>query len=409
MNQKRNIPNILISLLIVFLFGCTTKTETPKDILYDVTISEAFQSGSEVKLSEICEGKMEYIQLDSDKEHLLAQNPHFYLNGNEIIAFAKHQIYVFDRASGKFLREIGHYGNDPGGYKKVVQTFPFDEQKQQVYTGGWDPKSYYRYSADGSFADNITAYSIDKEGDVMNNVFGEIVTSVAPLNDTCFVGYVWNINGKQEAKLIVFNENNHRIKIFPQHKRFDYDINRDGISVYSWNAKYYQLNNQLHFFERFTDTIFTASMDTLQPKFVLHKGAQENANATDYTKNRGEVDFLPIENVFESGRFLFFKVRKPLKDFESEYYYGFFDKKNQTTKISKSQEGIENDVDEFIPFKFISANQSNQIIGYSDAYKVKLWFDENPEKVAQLSPELQKLKNIKESDNPVVMIAKLKE
>ncbi|MCG6189349.1 DUF4934 domain-containing protein [Maribellus maritimus] len=398
-----------IFVLLIFLVGCSPKEKKQENVLYNVGISEAFGQDVNVNISEIAEGKIEYVALDSDKKHLLAQNPDFYLNGNEIIAFAQNQIYVFDRTSGKFLREIGHYGNDPGGYKKVVQTFPFDEGKKLVYTSGWDPKSYYRYSADGSFSDKVTAYSIDKEGDIMDNVFGEIVTSIAPLNDTSFVGYVWNIDGKQEAKLIVFNENNHRIKIFPQYNHFDYDIKRDGISVYGWNAKYYQLDNQLHFYERFTDTVYTVSMDTLLPKFVLNSGETSTTNATDYTKSKGEVPFLPIENVFESNRYLFFKIRKPKENFESEYYYGYFDKKSQITKVSNSIGGFENDINNFIPFRFVSSNQNDEIIGFNEAYEVKLWFDENPEKRALLSPELQKLKTIKETDNPVVMIVKLKE
>jgi hypothetical protein len=147
----------------------------------------------------------------------------------------------------------------------------------------------------------------------------------------------------------------------------------------------------------------------LQPKFVLHSGTTENANATEYTKNKGDVEYLPVENVFESNRFLFFKVRKQLDNFESEDYYGFFDKTNQSTRVSKNTEGIENDLDNFIPFKFISANQNNEIVSFLEAYEVKLWFEQNPGKAADLSPNLQKLKNIKENDNPVVMIAKLKE
>jgi hypothetical protein len=401
--------NLLIAFLIIFLISCSTKEKRRNNVIYEVKISEVFQENQDVKLSEITDGEIEYIQLDSEKEHLLAQNPQFYLSGNEIFAFAKQQIFVFDRLTGKYLREIGHYGNDPGGYNKVPESFVFDEEKKLIYTSGWDTKNYFRYSVDGSFYDKVIAYSIDKEGDIMKNIFGEIVTSIAPLNDTCFVGHVWNIDGKQEAKLIVFNENNHRIKIFPQYKRFDYDINRDGISVFSWNAKYYQLDEQLFFFERFTDTIFTASVDTLQPKFVLHSGTTENANATEYTKNKGDVEYLPVENVFESNRFLFFKVRKQLDNFESEDYYGFFDKTNQSTRVSKNTEGIENDLDNFIPFKFISANQNNEIVSFLEAYEVKLWFEQNPGKAADLSPNLQKLKNIKENDNPVVMIAKLKE
>ncbi len=401
--------NILMATLIVFLIYSCSSGDTKKEAgIYDVNILDAFNTNEDVSTSEFIDGTIEYIPLESKKEFFLDNAAQIFVTDLYIITLAKNQIYLFNRKTGKFIREIGHYGNDPGGYKRVVQAFPFDEKRKMIYTGGWDPKSYCRYPLSGEFAEKITAYSFDNKEDMSNGVFGEIITSIAPLNDTCFVGYVWNINGKQEAKLIAFNGNNHRIKIYPQYKRFDYDINRDGISVFSWNAKYYQLKDQLHFFERFTDTVFTVSIDTLQPKFVLHRGGTKNATATDFTKNKGNVGYFLIENIFESDRYLFFKIRSAKENFGGEFYYGFFDKANGRTEVSKNVAGINNDVDNFLPFRVQSANQYNEIIGSRDAYEVKLWFEENPEKATKLPPDLQKLKVLEETDNPVVMIAKLK-
>jgi hypothetical protein len=48
-------------------------------------------------------------------------------------------------------------------------------------------------------------------------------------------------------------------------------------------------------------------------------------------------------------------------------------------------------------------------MGYTDAWKVEQWFKDNPEKAAQLPPHLKKLESLTESDNPVVMIARMKE
>jgi len=44
-----------------------------------------------------------------------------------------------------------------------------------------------------------------------------------------------------------------------------------------------------------------------------------------------------------------------------------------------------------------------------DAFEIVNWFSNNPDKAAKLPSHLQKLRNIKETDNPVIMIAKLKE
>ena len=164
----------------------------------------------------------------------------------------------------------------------------------------------------------------------------------------------------------------------------------------------------IHTFERFTDTVFTVTADTLQPKFVLHRGETKNATATGFTKNQGDVGDFFIEDLFESDRYLFFKIRSVKENSEGEIYYGFFDKADGSTKISKNGAGINNDVDNFLPFRFQSANQNNEIIGSRDAYEVKLWFGKNSEKAAKLPVSLQKLKDLEEADNPVVMIAKLK-
>ena len=44
-----------------------------------------------------------------------------------------------------------------------------------------------------------------------------------------------------------------------------------------------------------------------------------------------------------------------------------------------------------------------------EAFEVQLWFDENPEAAAKLTDNLKALSALEETDNPVVIIAKLKE
>lgn len=403
----RNINTILGFLMLIS--SCSPKPTSDKTEIYDVQILQTLEKSEKALLSQIIDGEVEYIPLESKKEILLGKSPRVFATDLYIIATTEKQIYLFDRTTGKFIREVAHYGNDPGGYRRVLLSLTFDEKRQVVYTGSWDSKNYATYNLKGNIENEIKVQPIEREEDMANNIFGEMITSIAPLNDTSYVGYVWNINGKQEAKLVVFNDNNPRIKVFPQYKRFDYDINRDGISIYKWNAKYYQLDDQLHFFERFTDTVYTVSMDTLQPEYILHRGETENASGTNLTSNKGDVPYLLVEDLFGAERFLFFKIRKPNKESTDDSYYGLFDKASQSTRLTKDNKGIENDVDNFLPFPFKSVNQNNEVAGLLEAFEVKLWFDENPEKASKLSPDLRKLKDIDENDNPIVMIAKLKE
>ncbi|HHN47502.1 MAG TPA: hypothetical protein ENN08_00960 [Bacteroidales bacterium] len=62
-----------------------------------------------------------------------------------------------------------------------------------------------------------------------------------------------------------------------------------------------------------------------------------------------------------------------------------------------------------MPFHPISLSNRKELIGFLEPYKIRQWIAENPDKAAKLPLHLQKFKNIKETDNPVVMIAKLKD
>jgi len=407
--QKSGLQIIAITIILIAFMACSPNKRAEKDEIYNVQIIQAFERENKAQLSQIIDGDIEYIPLETKKEILLGNSPRVFTTDLYIVAITPKQIYLFDRKTGKFVREVGHYGKDPGGYRNVLTAFTFDEQQSQVYTQGWDSKVYAAYSLEGNIAKKVTVQPIEREEDMANNVFSEMVTSIAPLNDTAFVGYVWNINGKQEAKLIAFNKNNPRIKVFPQYKRFDFDINRDGISVFNWNAKFYFLDDQLRFFERFTDTVFTVSMNTLAPEFVLQRGETEEASATNITNKKGEVSYLPVEDLFGAERFLFFKIKQPREEFKGDFYYGFYDKATNTTVLSENDKGIKNDVNGFLPFPFKSVNQNNEVAGLLEAFEVKLWFDKNPEAAAKLPDNLKSFSTLEETDNPVVMIAKLKE
>lgn len=407
--QKSGLQIVAITLILIAFAACSPNKTVEKDEIYNVQITQAFESEDKAQLSQIIDGDIEYIPLETKKEILLGNSPRVFTTDLYIVAATNRQMFLFDRKTGKFIREIGHYGKDPGGYRNVLKAFTFDEKNSLLYTRGWDSKNYVTYALEGTVANEITVQPIEREEDMANSIFSEMITSIAPLNDTSYIGYVWNLNGKQEAKLIVFNQNNPRIKVFPQYKRFDYDINRDGISVYDWNAKFYLLDDQLHFFERFTDTVFTVSANALEPELILHRGETEEANGTNLTNKKGEVPYLLIEDLFGANRFLFFKIKQPREKFEGDFYYGFYDKATNTTALSENDKGLKNDINGFLPFPFKSVNQNNEVAGLLEAFEVKLWFDENPEAAAKLPDNLKALSALEETDNPVVMIAKLKE
>ncbi len=347
---------------MILLLGCNSQKTTPEDALQTVKIAEALEAKQDIMLSEIIDGDIEYVPLETNENCLIADNPRFYLNKNEIIVFTNQYVYIFDRKTGKFLQEIGHFGRDPGGYQSTVYSFPYDEKNDLYYLRGWEQQVYLRYNSSGKLVDEITAYSNTKEPDIQNSDFGEMINSIAPLNDTCFVGHVWNLNGRQKTKLIVFNENNHRIKTYPQYKTFEWNLSKDGLVILHWDGWFYEYKNELNYFERFTDTVYSVSLENLKPRYIL-----EGSNF--------------IESIYETERFLLFNLRR-----EGGLINGIFDKKSNETKIARKPEGLENDVDNFVPFFLSSANNEGKVVGFQQSYIIEAWFKENPEKAANSHP-----------------------
>ena len=117
-------------------------------------------------------------------------------------------------------------------------------------------------------------------------------------------------------------------------------------------------------------------------------------------------ELLYTQGFMESEAYVFFFiVGRP----ENQILIGIYNKKNRELLITDTKTGIENDIDNFISFRRFHQLYNKELIGSIDAWEIEQWFKDNPDKAAQLPPQLKKLENITENDNPVIMIARLKE
>lgn len=372
--MKKVLKNVLIYTMFVLCVSCSTKVHKPQDFIeIDNNIMTADDN---IFLNKFIEGDIEYVKLESKAEYLLGGNPRIYLKDSTIITIGTNdQIYLFDRTTGKFITKVGKIGRGPNEYKKTLYSYPFDEKKNIIFTKGWQKNCFYVYDTQDSLINQLNILASEDE----------IVTSIATVNDSLYIGYIWNYNGKQNNKLLIFdNKGSVNIK-FPQQNKFEWDLNKDGLNIFNWDGWFYKFNNEAFFLERNADTIYQVSVDEVQPKYVF----QSNKI---------------IESVFESERYLFYTFT----NYDGRFL-GVFDKLTSIAIATPDQSGLLNDIDNFIPFMFHSINQNGEAVGYFQAYEVKKWFNENPEKAANLSPNLQKFISISENDNPIVMIVKLKE
>ena len=92
-------------------------------------------------------------------------------------------------------------------------------------------------------------------------------------------------------------------------------------------------------------------------------------------------------------------------------YTAIYDKNKRTTVVKdyspESGIGLISNINDFVPLEFSSINEKDELICTMNALKIKQWFELNPQKFSQLPEYLRNLKNIQETNNPVIIIAKL--
>ena len=381
-------------LLLFILVGCQNK-EAPQQTTVPTIIDlvSAFENKATLKLSSIA-SSVEYITLESSRKAILGGGARIFVSDSFIVSFGHKKIDLFNRKNGKHIREIGKYGRGPNEFESVQHVEVFDELTHTIRARGWDFMIEY-----------------NKEGKVIRRFKKpEDLKNANPYKDNIFVGYFMNRRGNEPRKIGFYNiENGQWIKTFPNYLRCD---PKSSVGINGYEGWFYRFNDELRFKETFNDTIFAVDLNRLQPRYIFDAGQfKPPYRIKEYYKNYYTVH----GPIIESSLFLFFKfVHKRIG------YCAVYDKQNNNCRISESTfpirtlsatkiRAFENDIDNFLPFYPMSINRNNELISAIPAYETHRWFQENPEKAAKLPPELQKLKNIKETDNPVVMIAKLRE
>ena len=136
MSNYRCIWIIIASVAMLNLISC--KSESTDEKIITVNLSEVNKKRV-VNLSDwVLEP--EFIALDSSSEDAYTEGGYCCLSDNYIGMYGSSQIYkLYDRKTGKFLRNIGKVGKNEGEYSNVYNSV-IDEQNSRVYILSWNAK-----------------------------------------------------------------------------------------------------------------------------------------------------------------------------------------------------------------------------------------------------------------------------
>ncbi len=317
---------------------------------------------------------------------------HLVSDEDNIISIAFQQMYLFEKKSGKCIREIGIRDKSPNGYVSTLLYSKYDEKNKTIYARDWD-KSFCGYNLEGL---KITHIKTPKY---------YLIPNFGILNDSLFFGF--NFSYEKNEVFIIFNKNGGIIANIPYWHM-----------IQPHQAIFYNANNSLFFYEIYNDTLFQVKKDTIIPRCLFKLGdlkpPVERRQELEKITGRQESglakmlldNYVVLRHICESQRFILFEFT-----YKTVYYWGYYDKKSGETKITKNT----NDIiinGQKVPFRLTRAfyNQKEQeLTTFIPAYELLQWFHTNIVGLSQLPPDLSRLKEIKETDNDLVIIARLKE
>jgi hypothetical protein len=366
-----------------------------------------------------------YIPLETTDSCLIGKCPYVqFVGGKILITTVQKQAFVFDKTTGKFICEIGHIGDDPGGFRSPMTCFT-DDINGLLYFMGFK-NDLVCYSIDGNYIRNIPIPPAPENGFYMMNYHFH--------NGDTLVSYEYDLTGKSANKVSLFNPSGKISSIELAYQPVpSFDIaavsvsNGDekaiemyGVSaiqgviiisskdnMYSvWmpgNTIFWRHAGETYFKEAFNDTLFTLKGTTLVPDRILNLGDYHWAPADRFLKEK-DKNIYPTEFLESKDLLLFRFITGLYSDNERMSYNAIYTKKTGGVSISPTKEGIADNLSHFLPFQPISVSSSGEYAGLITVDDIHEWFEKHGTRDA--SKAVLPFQQLKEDDNPVVVLLK---
>ena len=412
---------VVISLI---LFSCSNGADKGNNI-ETVDLLTAYVGRHTIPISNVAT-ELEYIRLESGNGRIL-RNPHVIdIKDSLILYIGFRQIYVFHRSTGKFLYEISGFGSGPDEYAATGRIYDHNEGLFFVMLKGVSigEKYFRKYGVYNTNGELIRYMNLLENNYATDSLF--FLSGFWPLNNGNFIGYLSNSTGINPVKLVEFLPDGKIVKTHANYNMIDSEDFDNPPTDGPMINIFYQFSDTVRFYEQHTDTLFSLIPGCILPKYHIQMGEllMEYKFKTKPDPYRNEViDYFYLLSFRESSRFLFFTV-----GIDKYRYVAYYDKKLKSTHVCSTTEnlefykypdyysirsiGFENDIDDFVPIgthQNFFINGRDELISIIPAIEVRDWFDKNPSKANSLDDKLKSFKDINAEDNPLIVIAKLRE
>jgi len=414
MMKKQHFP-IQLSLLLAFLvattLSCQERTKDEKSTsnsFYTIPFADIIKHQREVKLSEFA-NDVNIIPLDNTKDALLGKIENIELTKDYIFVMCwKQPILQFSRA-GKFIRYIGRIGKGPDEYIACLK-MSIDENNERVYLQTADQATMMVFNFEGKYLRTFEYPALRRYLNFWSR-------------DSLFVSYMEPMMGKEPNVFMEHDEKGDTLQAIANYIFFPPSEVAYNLSDFKGQNCSYRFENKLHLKGCYNDTVYSYDENNqIVPKYFID--LKEHKLPADLIYERKKTPPMPADlcwvGAYETNQYIFipygyhFDPNKPKTKNENLGYvlYNKQTKEGVAVKETK-QGGFINDITGGPDFRPVYTNDSTAVMLVSaldmkqyfesDAFKnQEVKFPERKKKLEELS------KTIKEDDNTILVVAKVK-
>jgi hypothetical protein len=384
--------------LTISLFAICCRSTNIKDENQLITFNlKELPEITTLKLSDLGFVDIEYIPLETNEYSMIPRINDIKI-GNGFFLIQHFNTILKFRTDGSFDTKIGTEGRGPNEFL-VAHDVDIDNKDQSIYiVSGWQ-KKFNVYSERGKF----------------------LRTFHCPLNTTNFritedgiLCYNSNIMGNMDISYNLIDTSGRSIKNFSNR----YLWNRVQTSAMLDENLFYRFDKRLFKKEIYSDTVYVFEKKDFRPHLVFEHG--EKLLTTEARSKYGPEYlfeyYIAQKNLFEFGDYIYYEFMYDYKIGGKNILRGLIGSKLDNSQVLiDADKGIINDLDGGPNIKLKTIKDSNTLIFWIESLELKnLAASENfinlTPKYPEKKKELEKLANsLKETDNPVLMLVRLKE
>ena len=416
-----NNSNIIIKGLLVILAFLTVSCDHNMDTL-PINVIQLANSVGNYNVLNISEftTEIKYIPLETNDSVLLSRVMQIICDNEKILIESSRSCWLFDN-TGKFCHKIGHEGQGPNDYLVINKIFL---NENEIFLE--DRNKILIYDTNGNLVEKINWGS----NEMPTEYSGYNYRNILPFKKNTYVMNFALYDSGNYPQAILFEKQESGLKIIKEYPNsVKLDKLREGYYFHELGVMY-RYKDEMRVHKMINDTVFSIDQNAeMKDVFVFDFGKYRTTRAY-YEKKEGVDDrynyskkFISVNTFCESVNHLFitfdfgnhapepieFVNRQGNQSFNPTVH-GVFDKRTGELTLMRQpirgKLGLKNDIDNgpVIWPQYISSNK--ELVTNVSAED----FLEYYKNTSNPSPQMTEVaKNLKYDDNPIVIIAKLKE